>query len=65
MRKIKRNFVKRERIRADALSNAETYINRYISTSSIEWIPSMLSIRFGPAETSDKPPNLPILHQNP
>ena len=28
MRKIKRNFVKRERIHLDALSNVETYINR-------------------------------------
>ena len=27
MRKMKRNFVKRERIRPDALSNVETYIN--------------------------------------
>ena len=38
MQKIKRNLIKRERIRPDTLSNAETYINREISTSSREWI---------------------------
>ena len=48
MRKIKINFVKRERIRLDALSNVETYINREISTSSTESIPfySLNKVRF-------------------